>query len=164
MVDVYIALGSNLNGPVNQLNRAIHALKHLPKSSWQAVSAYYQSCPMGPQDQPDYINAVARLETRLAPLALFDFMQRIERRQGRPPQHSHWEARTLDLDLLLYGQRRIRQKRLIVPHYGLVDRDFVVIPLLDVAEEGLYIPGVGRLSKLKQDFRGHQLKKIKQHV
>ena len=164
MPEVYIALGSNMNDPVLQLDRAVAALKHLPRSRWGSISSYYQSSPMGPADQPDYVNAVARLDTRLAPLALLKRLQHIETQQGRPSQHQHWGPRTLDLDLLLYGAKRVRQRGLIVPHYGLAERDFVVIPLLDVAGEKLQIPGVGILFGLKQKYLGHTLKKIKQHV
>ncbi len=161
MPDVYIALGSNLEDPVAQLDRAVAALQHLPKTRWRAISPYYRSPPMGPADQPDYVNAVARLETRLAPLALLDRLQRIERRQGRVRKAQQWGPRTLDLDLLLYGQKQIRQRRLIVPHYGLAERSFVVVPLADVAEANLEIPGVGLLSMLKQKHKNKELVRIK---
>lgn len=164
MAEVYIALGSNLDDPIRQLDQAIASLKTLPKTRWSAISSYYFSKPMGPDDQPDYVNAVARIDTRLAPLALLDHLQRIERRQGRVRKGVRWGPRTLDLDLLLYGRKRIRQRRLVVPHYDLAERDFVVIPLLDVASRNLNIPGIGLLSGLKQKHKKSGLVKIAQHV
>ncbi|HID83268.1 MAG TPA: 2-amino-4-hydroxy-6-hydroxymethyldihydropteridine diphosphokinase [Chromatiales bacterium] len=164
MPEVYIALGSNLDDPVRQLDQAVAALKALPKTHWHVVSPYYYSKPMGPDDQPDYVNAVARIDTRLTPLALLDRLQWIERRQGRVRKSVRWGPRTLDLDLLLYGRKRIRQRRLIVPHYDLAERDFVIIPLLDVANGDLNIPGIGLLSALKQKHKKSGLVKIVQHV
>lgn len=160
MAEVYIALGSNLDDPVRQLNQAIAALKTMPKTRWGVVSAYYSSKPMGPDDQPDFVNAVARIDTRLTPLALLDRLQWIERRQGRVRKNVRWGPRTLDLDMLLYGRKQIRQRRLVVPHYDLAERDFVIIPLLDVAGGGLKIPGVGLLSALKQKHKKSGLVKI----
>lgn len=160
MAEVYIALGSNLDDPVCQINQAIAALKTLPKTRWGAVSRYYASKPMGPDDQPDYVNAVARIDTRLTPLALLDRLQWIERRHGRVRKSVQWGPRTLDLDLLLYGRKRIRQWRLIVPHYDLAERDFVIIPLLEVAGGDLNIPGIGLLSALKQKHKKSGLVKI----
>ena len=159
-VEVYIALGSNLENPVRQLNQAVAALKAMPKTRWGVVSPYYSSKPMGPDDQPDYVNAVARINTRLSPLALLDRLQRIERQQGRVRKSVRWGPRTLDLDLLLYGRKHIRQRRLVVPHYGLAERDFVIIPLLDVANGNLKIPGTGLLSELKQKHKKSGLVKI----
>ena len=95
------------------------------------TSKLYQSPPMGPQDQPHYLNAVVRLETDLAALDLLDELQKIEQESGRV-RLRHWGERTLDLDMLLYGQQQITHERLTVPHVGLLERDFVIIPLLDL--------------------------------
>ena len=161
MTRVFIALGRNLEQPVRQLDRAVAALKHLRKTKWGAVSGFYRSPPLAGLQQPDYVNAVARLDTRLAPRLLLLALQGIETRLGRPRQHAHWASRIIDLDLLVYGGRRISQRDLIVPHYALAERDFVVIPLLDVAPDDLVIPGVGRLGTLRWKHKNHTLKTIR---
>lgn len=133
MVTVYIAIGSNLADPVGQAKGAIEALKELPKSQLLNVSSLYSSAPMGPQDQPDYINAVAAVETQLTPLELLDCTQAIELEQGRVRKDERWGPRTLDLDLILYGNDVIDSERLIVPHYGMKEREFVLYPLAEIA-------------------------------
>lgn len=125
----YIGLGSNLGDSKQILIDAVHALQQLGAVR---VSRLYRSPPMGPQDQPDYFNAVATLETTLEPLALLDELQKIEQQAGRV-RLRHWGERTLDLDLLLYGTQKIQHERLIVPHYGILERDFVLLPLLDLS-------------------------------
>lgn len=124
----YIGLGSNLGDSQEILKEAIEKLQSLGQVR---VSKLYQSPPMGPQDQPNYFNAVAELVTELEPLALLDELQRFENESGRV-RLRRWGERTLDLDLLLYGQENIQNKRLTVPHVGILERDFVVIPLLDL--------------------------------
>ena len=98
------------------------------------TSKLYQSPPMGPQDQPNYLNAVVRLDTELEALALLDELQRLEQESGRV-RLRHWGERTLDLDLLLYGNEQIQNERLTVPHVGVLERDFVLLPLLDIDPE-----------------------------
>jgi len=134
-IRAYIGLGSNLDDPQAQLQRAIEALRQLPESRLTAVSRFYRSRPMGPSDQPDYVNAVAMLDTCLAPLELLDALQAIEQQQGRVRQGERWGPRTLDLDLLLYGADVIDQPRLQVPHPGMRQRNFVLQPLFDLAPE-----------------------------
>ncbi len=133
MSEVFVAIGSNLADPLGQARRAVSALAALPETELQQASSFYSSRPMGPADQPDYVNAVARLATRLAPLALLDQLQRIELEQGRVRKDERWGPRTLDLDLLLYGDRVIKHERLIVPHYGMQEREFVLLPLAEIA-------------------------------
>lgn len=133
MSEVFVAIGSNLADPLGQARRAVSALAALPETELQQASSFYSSRPMGPADQPDYVNAVARLTTRLAPLALLDQLQKIELEQGRVRKDERWGARTLDLDLLLYGDRVINHERLIVPHYGMQEREFVLLPLAEIA-------------------------------
>ncbi|CAJ1780776.1 2-amino-4-hydroxy-6-hydroxymethyldihydropteridine diphosphokinase [Aeromonas dhakensis] len=133
MTEVFVAIGSNLADPVGQARRAIAALATLPDSVLVQASSLYSSRPMGPADQPDYVNAVARLNTRLAPLALLDQLQKIELEQGRVRKDERWGPRTLDLDLLLYGDQVINSERLIVPHYGMQEREFVLLPLAEIA-------------------------------
>lgn len=133
MTEVFVAIGSNLGDPIAQARRAVIALAALPQSSLQQSSSLYGSRPMGPADQPDYVNAVVRLKTRLGPLALLDALQRIELEQGRVRKDERWGPRTLDLDLLLYGEQVIQHERLTVPHYGMKEREFVLLPLAELA-------------------------------
>ncbi|WP_323951646.1 2-amino-4-hydroxy-6-hydroxymethyldihydropteridine diphosphokinase [Aeromonas caviae] len=133
MIEVFVAIGSNLADPLGQARRAIAALATLPESELLQTSHLYGSRPMGPADQPDYVNAVAHLATRLSPLALLDELQRIEQAQGRVRKDERWGPRTLDLDLLLYGDEVIRHERLTVPHYGMKEREFVLLPLAEIA-------------------------------
>jgi 2-amino-4-hydroxy-6-hydroxymethyldihydropteridine diphosphokinase len=134
-IRAYIGLGSNLDEPEQQLQRAIEALRSIPESRLTAVSPLYRSKPMGPADQPDYLNAVAMFDTCLEPLVLLDALQAIETGQGRVRSGERWGARTLDLDLLLYGAEVIALPRLQVPHPGLTLRNFVLQPLFDLAPE-----------------------------
>ncbi|MGY3945170.1 2-amino-4-hydroxy-6-hydroxymethyldihydropteridine diphosphokinase [Aeromonas tecta] len=133
MTEVFVAIGSNLGDPIAQARRAVIALAALPQTELQQASPLYGSRPMGPADQPDYVNAVVRLHTRLGPLALLDELQRIELEQGRVRKDERWGPRTLDLDLLLYGEQRIQHERLTVPHYGMKEREFVLLPLAELA-------------------------------
>ncbi|HHO68126.1 MAG TPA: 2-amino-4-hydroxy-6-hydroxymethyldihydropteridine diphosphokinase [Gammaproteobacteria bacterium] len=145
-VTAWIGLGSNLEDPAGQLRRAFDELARLPHTGLDGRSPLYRSPPMGPPDQPDYVNAVARLRTTLAPLALLRALQDIEAAHGRV-RAVHWGPRTLDLDLLLYGDRVIDAPGLQVPHPGLAARDFVLRPLADLAPD-LEIPGLGPLAAL----------------
>ena len=111
MITAYIALGSNLNTPVEQLHAALKAISQLPNTHLVTTSSFYKSKPLGPQDQPDYVNAVAKIKTELSPLALLDELQRIENEQGRV-RLRRWGERTLDLDILLYGNEIIQNERL----------------------------------------------------
>lgn len=138
----YIGLGSNLGDSRQILTEAVQKLATLGAVS---TSKLYQSPPMGPQDQPHYFNAVARLETDLTALALLDQLQQFEQDAGRV-RLRRWGERTLDLDLLLYGNEQIQHERLTVPHVGILERDFVVIPLLDL-DPNLHIQG-HRLDRL----------------
>jgi 2-amino-4-hydroxy-6-hydroxymethyldihydropteridine diphosphokinase len=131
MTRVYIGLGSNLDNPLAQLKNAVRDLKQLPHTTLTGLSSLYQSKPVGPQNQPDYLNAVVALDTELAPLNLLDALQAIETKQGRVRQE-HWGARTLDLDILLFGDQIIHHARLIVPHPYLTQRSFVLMPLADI--------------------------------
>lgn len=139
MERVYIGLGSNLAEPREQLRAAVKALADLPASRLVALSSLYISDPLGPPDQPRYNNAVAVLETTQAPLELLDALQAIEQAQGRERKTDRWGPRTLDLDILLYGDRLIDEPRLTVPHYHLHARPFVLYPLAEVAPETLQL-------------------------
>jgi len=156
MEHVYIGLGSNLADPQQQLRGALQALAELPGSRLAAVSSLYASDPLGPADQPRYVNAVAALETDLEPLALLDALQRIELAQGRERKAERWGPRTLDLDILLFGERLIDQPRLQVPHYHMQARAFVLYPLAEIAPPELVLADGRRLVDLLAacPFRG----------
>ncbi|OEE58202.1 2-amino-4-hydroxy-6-hydroxymethyldihydropteridine diphosphokinase [Enterovibrio norvegicus] len=139
MIRVYIAIGSNLGNPVEKASLAIDALKQLPNTQFVCCSSLYSSKPMGPSDQPDYVNAVAIVDTLLEPLDLLDQTQRIELKFGRERKDERWGPRTLDLDILLFGDLQINSERLTVPHYGMKVREFVLYPLAEIAPD-LHLP------------------------
>jgi 2-amino-4-hydroxy-6-hydroxymethyldihydropteridine diphosphokinase len=147
MERVYIGLGSNLAEPLQQLRDALAALAQLPDTRLLAHSSFYASDPLGPPDQPRYVNAVAALDTALEPWTLLDALQRIEQEQGRVRKAERWGPRTLDLDILLFGERLIADERLRVPHYHMHARPFVLYPLAELAAE-LQLPDGRRLSEL----------------
>ena len=155
MKRVYLGLGSNLAQPAEQLQAALDALAELPDSQLIAVSSLYASKPLGPADQPDYVNAVAALDTALEPLQLLDRLQQIELQQGRQRKAERWGPRTLDLDILLFGQELIDLPRLQVPHYHMQERPFVLYPLAEIAPE-LQLPDGRDLPTLLQNcpFQG----------
>ncbi len=143
---VYIGLGSNIEQPYSQIKNAIIALNNLPDTQVLADSGYYKSKPMGPEDQPDYVNAVVEIETAFDAAELLKNCQRIEAQQGRIKKR-HWGERCIDLDLLLYLDQQIITQDLTLPHQGIWLRDFVYIPLLKLNPE-VEIPGKGRLSDI----------------
>ena len=136
----YIGLGSNLGESQDTLAAALSALAENDSIQNIEVSSYYQSKPHGPQDQPDYLNAVAGFESTLAPEPLLDVLQAIENKYGRVRTGERWTARTLDLDILLFGQQVINTPRLIVPHAWMTQREFVLYPLYEIAPH-LCLPG-----------------------
>lgn len=143
----YIGLGSNLANPEAQINNARLVIKRLARVREQDFSSLYRSPPMGPQDQPDFINAVMAINTDLSAAALLRYLQQIELDHGRVRIGKRWGARTLDLDILLYGQHIINQTDLLVPHYGLAERAFVLYPLAEIAPE-IKVPGLGGITEL----------------
>lgn len=147
-VPVYIGLGANLGHPRQQVEQALEQLQALPRSELAAVSSLYRTAPVGPADQPDFINAVARLDTALDPLALLAALQQIERRHGRIRNGQRWGPRTLDLDILLFGDQILDWPQLCVPHPQMQARAFVLGPLAEIAPPGLQVPGQGRLDTL----------------
>lgn len=130
---VYIGIGSNLGESQQQINVACKAMSTLADTRVLNVSSLYCSKPMGPQNQPDYINAVCLIETELSPHALLAALQQIEKDNGRTRDGERWGARTLDLDILLYGSENIDTSDLIVPHCGMSEREFVLVPLFEIA-------------------------------
>ena len=147
MENIFISLGSNLDEPLSQLKKAIDVLQQAEEIELRKVSNFYLSSPMGPQDQPDYINAVVELSSDLSAENLLDRLQHIENKQGRV-RSERWGARTLDLDILLYGKELIDTDRLIVPHSGISERNFVLYPLSDLVDMSFEIPNIGKLSEL----------------
>ena len=140
-----VALGSNLADPVAQVRRAFTALAALPDTRLVARSRLYRTPAVGPP-QPDYVNAAGLLETRLGAAALFDALLAIEAAQGRT-RGERWGPRTLDLDLLVYGDAVIDTPRLTIPHPQLALRPFVLVPLAEVAAD-IEVPGLGRVGDL----------------
>lgn len=129
---VFVGMGSNLGDSAGQLQSALQAMKALPSTSVVGASSLYASKPMGPQDQPDYVNAVACLQTGLAPEALLRALQEIEQNHHRERKEERWGPRTLDLDILLYGDIKVDTPTLTIPHYGMADREFVLVPLFEL--------------------------------
>ena len=146
-MESYIGLGSNLDNPELQLDAALDALHDLPDTNLVKYSSFYRSAPLGPGGQPDFINAVALLDSGLEAGRLLAQLQSIENRQGRTRDGQHWGPRTLDLDMLLYGNQVIDEPELTVPHPGIRHRNFVLMPLLELAPD-LEIPGLGRVDEL----------------
>lgn len=145
---VYIGLGSNLAQPLTQLRSALQAIAELPHTRLAAQSSFYASDPLGPADQPRYVNAVAALDTELAPLELLEQLQRIELEQGRVRKAERWGPRTLDLDILLFGEQLLNDERLTVPHYHMHARAFVLYPLAEIAPADLHLADGRALSEL----------------
>lgn len=143
----FIGLGSNLNGPAGQVEAAFGLLGELPDSRLVARSSLYRTAPFGGTEQPDFVNAVAALETQLDARALLEQLQHIEHRRGRERDGERWGARIIDLDLLVYDDEVIDEPDLIVPHPGIAERNFVLLPLREIAPE-LEIPGLGRLDNI----------------
>jgi len=146
MERIYIGMGSNLADPAEQLRSAVEALAQLPQTELVGVSAFYQSDSLLP-GQPRYINAVAALHSTLAPLELLDALQAIENGQGRE-RLERWGPRTLDLDIVLFGDRLIDEPRLKVPHYHLQERAFVLYPLAELAPADLRLADGRALTEL----------------
>jgi len=145
-VPVYIGLGSNLDNPLAQIQTAVASLNQTKELEVLACSSLYGSKPQGPQDQPDFANAVCLVETTLSPLNLLACLQTIEQQQGRVKKR-HWGERLIDLDILLYGAQVISTEVLTVPHAELANRDFVLIPLAEIAP-GLVVSNMGAVESL----------------
>ena len=149
-VVVYVGLGSNLSEPAAQLKTAVRALASIQGVTLLQSSSLYGSDPLGPPDQPRYVNAVVALETILSPIALLDALQSIELQHGRVRKAERWGPRTLDLDILLFGNQTIDEPRLTVPHYHMHARPFVLYPLNEIAP-GLILPNGDTLADWLED-------------
>lgn len=146
-VPAYVALGSNLDDPRSQVERAFAELSGLPGCRLVARSALYRTRPFGPVVQPDFVNAVAGLLTTLEPGGLLAGLQAIEQRLGRERPAVRWGPRRIDLDLLVHGGARSAEPGLTLPHSGIAERAFVLVPLAEIAAD-LDVPGVGRVRDL----------------
>lgn len=147
MTQAIVAIGANLDDPLAHARRALAELAALPGVACIRRSRLYRTPPMGPPGQADYINAVAVLETEHPALDLLDHLQGLETAHGRVRTGERWGPRTLDLDLLLYGDAVIQNERLTVPHAGIAERGFFLLPLAEAAP-GVHIPGHGRVETL----------------
>ena len=147
-VTVYIGLGSNLDNPIEQITQACAEINRSDRIQLIKLSGLYRSSPLGPQAQPDFVNAVAEIATNLQPQALLAVLQGLEQIHGRTDTGLRWGPRPLDLDILLYGQLMINCERLVIPHRGLFERSFVLYPLQEIASDQLHIPGHGSLGAL----------------
>lgn len=128
----YIGLGSNIENPHAQIHTALVNIQSHEQISIQLSSHLYASAPMGPQNQPDYINAVIKITTGLTPIELLDILQDIEQRHGRQRVGERWGPRTLDLDIILFNNLSMDNDRLTLPHYGMAQREFVLVPLFEI--------------------------------
>jgi 2-amino-4-hydroxy-6-hydroxymethyldihydropteridine diphosphokinase len=160
-VPAYIAVGSNLDDPVKQVQRGLDALAGLPRSKQFARSRLYRTAPLGPQDQPEFVNAAAGLLTQLSPRELFVAVKQLELTLGRQPPIERWGPRRIDLDLIVFGAEVVNETDLVIPHPGAPVRNFVLYPLLDIAPD-LPVPGHGRVRELAQRVGSSGLTRIEQ--
>jgi 2-amino-4-hydroxy-6-hydroxymethyldihydropteridine diphosphokinase len=158
MTLAYVGLGANLGEPRRQLTEAIIAMSGLPETRLARHSSFYRTAPVGFAEQPEYLNAVAALDTRLAPGVLLEGLQGIERRHHRERSFPN-APRTLDLDLLLFGDERISRPGLTVPHPRMHERAFVLQPLLELDSE-ISIPGKGKASALLSACSSQKVERI----
>lgn len=144
---VYVGIGSNLQKPARQVKQAAELLAGIRESRLVAVSSLYRSAPFGGIEQPDFVNAAASMLTRLAPQEFLGELQAIEVRQGRERGETRWGPRVLDLDLLAYSAMTLDAPGLRLPHPGIGERNFVLLPLAEIAPD-LAIPGLGRAASI----------------
>ncbi|MGI9270418.1 MAG: 2-amino-4-hydroxy-6-hydroxymethyldihydropteridine diphosphokinase [Woeseiaceae bacterium] len=155
----YIGIGSNLDDPWSQVTNAFELLDDLPGCHVHARSSFYQSAPFGNVVQDDFINAVAELETAVPAEILLACLKEIERSQGRDPDGKRWGPRVIDLDILLYGEQEIDLPDLQIPHPGIAVRNFVLLPLREIAAD-LVIPGLGPVADIAIDEQSPLISRI----
>ena len=158
VTEAFIALGSNIGNREDEIIRAVREINALRGTRVTGISRFYCNPPMGPQDQPDYLNGAVRIETELGALPLLDSLQDIERRHGRVKTR-RWGERCLDLDIALFGNEQISVERLTVPHLGIETRDFVLRPLLDI-DPALALPSGEKISELLSKLDTSPLKEV----
>lgn len=157
---VYVALGSNLGDREQHIVSASQEISQLPACVDFRCSALYQTDPMGPQNQPDYLNAVCEFGYTGVAHELLKQLKAIEKLHGRVKTTTRWTARPLDLDILLFGDRKINDPDLQIPHVGIAERSFVIWPLLELQPD-LQIPGLGALSDLQEHCQKFGIKPYK---
>lgn len=159
VAEVLVGLGSNLDGPASQIETAFGLLEAIDRTTVVAKSSLYRSTPFGGIEQPDFVNAAALLRTELAPRALLEELQAIERARGRERGELQWGPRVLDLDLLVYDGIALDEPGLTVPHPGIAARNFVLLPLREIAPD-FRIPGLGRVRDLPVNTREPRISRI----
>ena len=146
MNTVFIALGSNLHNPIYHLEKGIRQINHLPETNIVKRSSLYKSKPLGPKNQPNFINAVVKIKTNYNPIELLNALQDIENKHHRR-RTKKWGPRTLDLDILIFNHIEMNNERLVIPHPEIINRDFVLIPLFEVTNYNFNIPKYGKLNR-----------------
>jgi len=154
----YIGLGSNLNGPKEQIEKALRVLSETKDIILLSVSSFYQSKPLLDMPGPNYLNVVCKIETDLSAIDLLNFCQEIEENQHRV-RKVKWGSRTIDLDILLYGDQILATKRLTIPHPEMINRAFVLLPLSEI-EPGLKLPLLGPLKELLEGIESSDVEKL----
>ena len=154
----YIGLGSNLKGPKEQIEKALKALSESKEIALLSVSSFYQSKPLLDMPGPNYLNVVCKIETNLSALDLLNFCQEIEDNQHRV-REVKWASRTIDLDILIYGDQVLATKRLTIPHPEMINRAFVLLPLFEI-EPGLKLPLLGPLKGLLERIETSDVEKL----
>lgn len=157
MTGAFVGLGSNIEEPATQLRRAYEALATLPDTRLIAVSSVYESLPMGPTDQPSFLNACAHIDTTISPSELLTALLAIETTMGRIRKR-HWGERCIDLDLLFYGDVSLQSERLTLPHPGLYQRDFVLMPLAELLGREYLMPNGADIGTLLTTCSTHGLR------
>ena len=155
----FIGIGSNLESPGRQVETAFDLIDEIPDTEVTARSSLYRSAPLGGIEQPDFVNAVASVLTMLEPRELLEKLQAIERARGREPGGARWGPRVLDLDLLVYADRVIDEDDLRVPHPGIGERNFVLLPLCELVPD-LVIPGLGRVCEISVNEKEPRITRI----
>ena len=160
-VTVFIGLGSNLQDPQDQVTHALKEINEIPNTELLVSSSLYITQPLGPANQPYFINAVAKIATSQSAEDLLTELQEIEAKHQRVRGGERWGPRTLDLDILLYADQQIRTNRLIIPHSQMTKREFVLIPLQEI-DADLIIPGQGALQEIIEKLPPYQIRKLEQ--
>ncbi len=155
----YVAIGSNLDDPTSQVRAAFDALAGLPETRVELRSSLYRSAPLGPPEQPDFVNAVVGLLTRLSPNSLLQELLRLEVAAGRIRGENRWGPRVLDLDLLAMADEFVDTPALTLPHPGIAERNFVLLPFAEIAAE-YRIPGLGRVASVACNAREPRIERI----
>ena len=155
----YIGVGSNLHSPARQVEAAIGHLAEIRQTRLVRASSMFRSAPLGGIEQPDFVNAVAAVLTQLEPAELLAELHDIEAANGRERDDTRWGPRVLDLDLLAYADRQIAEPELTIPHPGIGERNFVLLPLGEIAPD-LVIPGLGRVASIPVNLDEPKISRI----